>query len=112
MADAPWRCSQCGTVNEPVANACRRCGRWPSLFDLEASKIEADVAIEEYEVGDTEPFEVESLEPEVFEVGEPEDRPEAVEEGEPPKPTWRRLGSLIVPIAIVLYLVISAIANR
>ena len=36
VADAPWRCSQCGTVNEPVANACRTCGRWPSLFDLES----------------------------------------------------------------------------
>ena len=43
VADAPWRCSQCGTVNEPVANACRTCGRWPSLFDLEQSTIEADM---------------------------------------------------------------------
>ena len=40
VADAPWRCSQCGTVNEPVANACRTCGRWPSLFDLEQSSVD------------------------------------------------------------------------
>ena len=37
MADAPWRCSECGTVNEPVANSCRTCGKWPSLFDLQES---------------------------------------------------------------------------
>src|SRR5512143_2572915 len=42
MADAPWRCSQCGTVNEPAANACRRCGRWPSLFDLEQGTVDAE----------------------------------------------------------------------
>ena len=42
MADAPWRCSQCGTVNEPVANACRTCGRWPSLFELEGSTVESE----------------------------------------------------------------------
>ena len=40
MADAPWRCSECGTVNEPVANSCRTCGSWPSLFDLQDSLVE------------------------------------------------------------------------
>lgn len=42
MADAPWRCSQCGTVNAPAANACRTCGRWPSLFDLERGAVDAE----------------------------------------------------------------------
>ena len=42
VADAPWRCSRCGTVNEPVANACRTCGRWPSLFELEGSTLETE----------------------------------------------------------------------
>ena len=40
MAESPWRCSQCGTINEPVANSCRTCGRWPSLFDLQDSVVE------------------------------------------------------------------------
>jgi predicted ATP-dependent serine protease len=47
VADAPWRCSQCGTVNEPVANACRTCGRWPSLFELEGSTLETDAPVQE-----------------------------------------------------------------
>ena len=42
MAESPWRCSQCGTINEPVANSCRTCGRWPSLFDLQDSVVEDD----------------------------------------------------------------------
>jgi len=112
MADAPWRCSQCGTINEPVANACRACGRWPSLFELEASSVE-DVhtayADEETEVR----FEVERLEPETFEVEEvPVD---AGEEEEPQSPADRRrklLTSLIVPLAFALYLLISLLVNR
>ena len=42
MADAPWRCSQCGTVNAPSANSCRTCGRWPSLFELESGAVDTD----------------------------------------------------------------------
>ena len=34
------------------------------------------------------------------------------DEVEPPKPLWQRLASLIVPIGIVLYILISALANR
>ena len=44
MPDGPWRCSECGTVNEPVANSCRTCGRWPSLFDLESSQVDQAAA--------------------------------------------------------------------
>jgi len=116
VADAPWRCSQCGTVNEPVANACRTCGRWPSLFELEGSTIEVDspVAVEDdpYAAQSVEP---EQLEPEVFDDGM-EDLPPEFEadddEAAPPKPLWRRLASLIVPIGIVLYIIASALANR
>jgi predicted ATP-dependent serine protease len=108
VADAPWRCSQCGTINEPAANACRACGRWPSLFDLEESQVD------EYEV-DEEPVvpeagssvEAEELEPEVFDAGQAEG------EEESPSARGRRiLGSIIVPLAVVIYLVISIVVDR
>ena len=110
MVDAPWRCSQCGTVNEPVANACRTCGRWPSLFDLEQGKVEdVELRIEDElmpevaEIAEAEPFE-----PEVFDVGEPDER-----EPESSSARGRRIfRSVVVPLAVVIYLVISIIVNR
>ena len=115
MADAPWRCAQCGTVNEPVANACRTCGRWPSLFELEGSTIEVD---QPAEVGEAlephEPVDLEEPEPDVFDAGL-EDVPlppefEAEDEAEAPrKPGWQRFVRLVVPIAIALYLLVSAL---
>jgi hypothetical protein len=118
VADAPWRCSQCGTVNEPVANACRTCGRWPSLFDLERSTIEADApTYDEADEYAAESVDVKQFEPETFEpTGEVElppelERPEPEEAGQP-KPLWQRLASVIVPIAVVLYIVISAIVGN
>jgi predicted ATP-dependent serine protease len=119
MADAPWRCSQCGTVNEPVANACRTCGRWPSLFELEGSTIESETqeqAPPELYIPDV--VETEYLEPELFDVGEPVEVEEVEEvdvgeaESEAPKPLWQRLTSLIIPIGVVLYIVISAVLNN
>ena len=126
MADAPWRCSQCGTVNEPVANACRTCGRWPSLFELEGSTIEADAAekrapVEVYdperteaEYAEPEYAEPEYTEPELYDVSEPlqVDELDVTEEAEQPKPLWQRLASFIVPIGVVLYIVISALVNN
>lgn len=56
MADAPWRCSQCGTINEPSANACRRCGRWPSLFDLENGAVEPGAEADEDYTDGQAPF--------------------------------------------------------
>ncbi len=120
MADAPWRCSQCGTANEPVANACRTCGRWPSLFDLERSTIESDRPdthddADEYAA---QTVEIEQLEPQTYEVEREVELPPELEpapmdeEDELPKPLWQRLGSLIVPIGVVLYIVITALANR
>jgi hypothetical protein len=117
VADAPWRCSQCGTVNEPVANACRTCGRWPSLFDLERSTIEAEAPTydeaDEYaaETVDVEQFEPETFEP-TAEVELPPELETAAEEGEPPKPLWQRLASLIVPIGVVVYIIISAFLSN
>jgi hypothetical protein len=121
MADAPWRCSQCGTVNEPVANACRTCGRWPSLFELEGSTIEAEevetrapAEVWEPETFEPETFETERVKPEVYDVGEPIEVEEidVEEEPEEPKPLWQRLASFIVPIGIVLYIVVSALVNN
>jgi hypothetical protein len=121
MADAPWRCSQCGTVNEPVANACRTCGRWPSLFELEGSTIESETQEQAPpELYIPEVVETEYLEPELFDVGGPieveeieeVDVGEAEAESEAPKPLWQRLTSLIIPIGVVLYIVISAIVNN
>jgi hypothetical protein len=118
VADAPWRCSQCGTVNEPVANACRTCGRWPSLFELEGSTIETDEGVADDDPFPAETVEVEQLEPEVFEPDvsdesalPPEFEPDE-EELKPEKPRWRVLTRLIVPIGIVVYIVIRALVDN
>jgi predicted ATP-dependent serine protease len=114
MADAPWRCSQCGTVNEPVANACRTCGRWPSLFDIEESKVEDfDLEAEESAtavgVEVLEPESAQSFEPEEFDV---EERP-ADPAPETPSARGRRLiGRVIVPLGVVIYLLIMLVTNR
>jgi len=101
-----------------VANACRTCGRWPSLFELEGSTIEAEPAMERDDVEVYEPDVVEPAyveEPEIYDVGEAsEPYVEVGDDGEVerPKPLWQRLASLIVPIGVVLYIIISALANR
>ena len=126
MADAPWRCSQCGTVNEPVANACRTCGRWPSLFELEGSTIEADApparppapaALEDEfaaETVDVEQFEPEVLEPDEADEGElpPEFEPADEDEERPERSRWQVLARMIVPIGVVIYILITALADR
>jgi hypothetical protein len=132
MAESPWRCSQCGTINEPVANSCRTCGKWPSLFDLEDNVVE-DTGFED------DAFEDDAFEDNAFDaLPEPEpvqtyDAPEPltveVETFEEPEPVapWRRFEppptqpvfeegqaegrqrwvSWLVPLAFVAYLVIS-----
>jgi predicted ATP-dependent serine protease len=113
VADAPWRCSQCGTINEPVANACRTCGRWPSLFDLQESlvdetKIENGEVLMPQHVEVLEVGEAETFEPEAFEVEKP-DEPAP----ETPSARGRRvISSIIVPLGVVIYLVITFILNR
>jgi hypothetical protein len=105
-----------------VANACRTCGRWPSLFDLESSKIgtEAPTAAEDPYAAET--VDVEELEPEVFEDQIPAEpppeldaeEPEVEDEPsyEPARPPWRRLARFIVPIGIGLYILISTLVDR
>ena len=118
MADAPWRCSECGTVNEPVANSCRTCGKWPSLFDLQESvypeSAPADVAEEAYEVEtfETQPYEVEQHVPDQSRRVPPPTPEMDDVEGEPETTADRRrrlITSLIVPLAFVVYIVISII---
>ena len=131
MPDAPWRCSECGTVNEPVANSCRTCGKWPSLFDLQDSLVEdgeredarapvptaafpADTTVPEPETFEPEVFEQDTFEPEPIEP-EPFD-PYALEDDEEVgtrRSRGRRLASFIVPIAFAIYVVISVVfGNR
>jgi hypothetical protein len=133
MPDNPWRCSQCGTINEPVANSCRTCGKWPSLFDLEDNVVDEAELLEAEPTGAREPethdapepvtVEVETFEPDTF---EPE--PVVVEESTPSIPSQRRRMfdppttkpvlegeetrrarwiSWLVPIAFVVYIAIS-----
>ena len=126
MAEGAWRCSQCGTVNEPVANACRTCGRWPSLFELEGSTLETDTDAPDRSsppIADIDEFpaqnvEVEELEPEVFDpdgVSDEVDLPpefDGDEEPETERPRWRALVRLIVPIGVVVYILVSTLADR
>lgn len=119
MADAPWRCSQCGTVNEPVANACRTCGRWPSLFELEGSTIEFDEPAAQVDDGfEARTVEVEEVTPpevldaEVDEVELPPEFEAADEEAEAAqRPGWRRFARLVVPIGIALYILVTALVR-
>ena len=121
MPDAPWRCSQCGTVNEPVANACRTCGRWPSLFELEGSTIEVDEPPAPAQVDDAfeaRTVEVEEVEPEVFDadledVELPPEFEEPDDDEQPPrKPGWQRFARLVVPVGVALYILVSALVRN
>jgi hypothetical protein len=120
MASGPWRCSQCGTINEPVANSCRTCGKWPSLFDLEDSVVD-DAELGQVEAHDLERRAPETFEPEPFEAEtfeqpprvplpetfEPE--PAEPEEGESRGPRWVRA---VIPIAVLVYFAISFFFNE
>jgi hypothetical protein len=133
MSTSPWRCSQCGTINEPVANSCRTCGKWPSLFDLEDSALEDDEVD-----GPSEPEPVSVYEPppapvQTHEAPEPVTvEVETFGEEEPPPPARRRMFdppttdpvsgegagesrpkwvSWIVPAALLVYFAISFFFN-
>ena len=123
MPDAPWRCSQCGTVNEPVANACRTCGRWPSLFDLEAGTVDSQPQTastrEEPDVYRPEVVDVEPFAPEPVTVDAPEvelppefDADETADEATSSKPGWQRFARLVVPIGVAIYVLVSVLADR
>src|SRR5262245_37793088 len=126
MATAPWRCSQCGTINEPVANSCRTCGKWPSLFDLDDSAVdEADpfermaepdapaetTTTQTFEPPEPMTVEVEPYEPPTLETApdepkrrrfEPPPTDPVLGEGESGRPRWV---SWVIPIAVVAYFV-------
>jgi hypothetical protein len=126
MPERPWRCSQCGTINEPVANSCRTCGKWPSLFDLEDNVVdEADfeapaesVPVDVYESPEPAPtFEAPepvTVEVETFEEAEPGARRRRFDPP-PTEPVFeegqaegrKRWLSWLVPVAFGIYLVIS-----
>ena len=115
MAETTWRCSQCGTVNEPGSRACAGCGKWPSLFDLQedVDKPEAFEPTVFDDGGDTpgSPPEVEVFDPEAFEPDQLEPESESDDE---PKPArgLRSLTRVIVPVALLLYFLISLLSNR
>ncbi len=103
-------------INEPGSRSCVQCGKWPSLFDLQNSVEEPELYELEDEEYEVQAFEPESLDPATFEPEpfEPEPldpRPlEPDEEAEGPR--WRRvLTSVIVPLAFVIYLLISIFFN-
>ena len=120
MPKSPWRCSECGTVNEPVATSCRTCGRWPSLFDLQESAVGADVedgggagaSRVSVEPADSmlAPYEPEPDEDDALEVEPPATRPEVAS----PSPAGgrsrnvRRIVRLLIPVVVFLYLLISS----
>lgn len=111
MAATAWRCSQCGTVNEPGARACRECGKWPSLFDLQDSVGGAELEVPELtdtfqpETFETETFEPETFEPEVF--GE-EAADEPVEAAEPA----RRFPRWLITVAVVVGWILWYVAGN
>ena len=119
MAETAWRCSQCGTVNEPGSHACAGCGKWPSLFDLQddvdgPEAFDQPRSIERSSAAtrpgpnrvDLEIFEPEPVESEQFEP--------ASESDDEPKPArgLRSLTRVIVPVAVLLYFIISQLSNR
>jgi hypothetical protein len=129
MADGPWRCSACGTINEPVANSCRTCGRWPSLFDLQESVVdeveledlrEEPVPAEEPALEpepmpvEPAPFEPEPFEPDPMEserarrgmFDPPTTDPVLEQEGGGRRRSWV---SWLLPLAFVVYLVLSIV---
>jgi predicted ATP-dependent serine protease len=110
VATQGWRCSQCGAVNEPQATSCRSCGKWASLFDLEeeGEGFAAQVAPGEAVVAEPEPVELEPFELEPFEPFEP-----ASDSAEPGRARRGRvLRSLLLPLALVIYLVVSLLSER
>jgi hypothetical protein len=128
-AKTAWRCSQCGAVNEPGSRACAQCGKWPSLFDLQNSVEDAELyglGDEQFETQTYEPesyapetFEPESIEPAPFEPAPLEPGPfeqepfEAEPDDEPEQARWKSiLSGVIVPLALLLYFLISLLSDR
>ena len=131
MAKTAWRCSQCGAVNEPGARACRDCGKWPSLFDLQDSAVEdegldrqtatfgrrpaPDPEVLEPELFDPRSFEPDVSEPNVLEpnVLEPdvfERESDEPEERQGRFPRW--VVTAVWMIGILVWIVANALGDR
>ncbi|HXG76575.1 MAG TPA: hypothetical protein VNJ53_08400 [Gaiellaceae bacterium] len=114
-APNPWRCSQCGFVNEPESTSCRNCGKWASLFDLENDAAAAEAAPPEPGPARRLPELVLERLPETapppFEPPVPGEPPDGYEEVEEPR-RGRVLRSLLVPLALVVYLLVSFLSER
>lgn len=121
MAQTAWRCSQCGTVNEPGVRSCRECGKWPSLFDLQDGVADevAHEAGHRQDVLEPEVFEPEVFRPEAYGRGtveresfEPE--PAAPADGEAVErpgrfPRW--MITAIWVIGVLVWIVVNAISD-
>jgi hypothetical protein len=127
-----WRCSQCGTVNEPGARVCSGCGKWPSLFDLQNTVDDAPVTEEDFddlepeafepEVFDPDAFEAETFEPQRYEprryeTGRPQQpevfEPDADDEERSDRARVRRwLISAIWVIGIVVWFLVNVLSDR
>ena len=114
-----WRCSQCGAINEPGSRACSDCGKWPSLFDLQASVDEAPAPGRRGQATiEPEVFRTETYEPPPFETGipsaetiEPELEDEDKEDERPGRfPRW--IVSAIWIVGLIVWLVANALADR
>ena len=126
MAKTAWRCSQCGTVNEPGARACRECGKWPSLFDLQDSAVEdegldtqtatfgrrpaSDPEVFDPEVVDPRTFEPDVSEPNVLEPDVFETEPDEPEERQGRFPRW--VVTAVWMIGILVWIVANALGDR
>ncbi len=116
-----WRCSQCGAINEPGSRACHNCGKWPSLFDLQASVDELPPRAGDAEAFEPEIFETETYEPPPHETGMPAPEPfepeddevdEPDEEGERRGRFPRWIVSAIWIVGLIIWLVANALADR
>jgi hypothetical protein len=127
-AQTAWRCSQCGTINEPGTRACSGCGKWPSLFDLQNTVDDAQFETEDAqelepelfdpETFETETFETEDFEPEPYETGllqEPEAfEPEEDEDEEADRRSRLRRWAIsaIWVIGIIVWFVANTFGDR
>jgi hypothetical protein len=122
MAQTAWRCSQCGTVNEPGARACRECGKWPSLFDLQDGKVDDDepdqpARIEHPGFDRIPGFEPdpETFDPAPFDPGEPDPGSSAPEVGETEErtsrfPRWAVTAVWV--IGVLVWIVVRALGDQ
>jgi predicted ATP-dependent serine protease len=109
MEPKRWRCSQCGTINEPGTRSCSNCGKWPSLFDLQDDVVEEEPRPE---VVRTEVFEAETFEPEVFRPDVSEVDIDEVEEGDRPGRFPRWLVTAIWVTGLAVWILINAFSDR